>query len=140
MNNRDLFDVAVAVFHTEDFLIRQEVREYCGDTHCYRMADTFARELLLVGKTGRVRELLRKQPKRAGAFLSILSSVRDELEKAGVPPFGAPDVPLLVFSPAAVVVIEAVHEYRNKRAYLPFLLQRIESGVPAVGSERRIRH
>ena len=133
-----LYDVAAAIWRVESYLIGLKVREYIGDSHYYRMADTFARDLLLVSSKSQAQELIQKHPKRAEAFLSVLRTVRDELEKAGVPPFGAPDAPLLVFQPAALSVVEAVHEYRHKRRYLPFLLQRLEADAPAVDMTRHV--
>ena len=48
------------------------------------MARAFSEGLRLVSNHGQVAELIRRHPRKAEAFLSLLRSVRKELEEAGV--------------------------------------------------------
>ena len=82
------------------------------------LAEKFAQSLLLSSSEAQVVELIRARTKQSGAFLEMLNEVIQELQRAGVGIADVPDVPLLLYSPAAEVVLEAVCAARKKMPYL----------------------
>jgi hypothetical protein len=109
-----------AVFVVWSHLTSGGVRRYWSQ-QVLSLADKFAQSLLLASSEDQVLRLIRAHPKRAGAFLEMLNEVKQELEREGVGIAAVPDSPLLLYSPAAEVVSEAVCAARKKMPYLHHL-------------------
>ena len=133
---RNIQELADAVNVMELRMVHSGIEQMGHSTHLFRMASAFAGDILLASHDDQVTGLIRAHPKRARAFLSILAEVRAELEEAGVEISAVPDVPFLLYAPAADAVAEAVRAYRRKMPYLAFLLQQHGASFQTRGDSR----
>ena len=118
---RNIQELADAVNVLEQRLTRGGIQQMGHSTQLFRMAEVFGADLLLASNDGQVAALIQAHPKRARAFLTILAEVREELEEVVADISAVPDVPFLLYGPAADAVCEAVRAYRSKMPYLVFL-------------------
>ncbi len=124
---RDFQELADAINVIEQRFVSSGITELGHSNHLFRMAESFARDVLLASNDSQVAALLREHPKRARAFLTIVATVREELEAAGYDISRVPDVPLLLYAPVADAVVEAVRAYRAHRPYLSLPAERTSS-------------
>ena len=115
---RNLQELADAVNVMEQRLVHSGLHEMGYTPRLFRMAAAFSADLLLASSDDRVTALIRAHPKRAGAFLSVLAQVREELEAAGFEISAVPDVPFLLYAPAADAVSEAARAYQRRQPFL----------------------
>ncbi len=125
---RNLQEHFNAIFVVWSHFTSGGVKEYWGERHPFALASKFAQSLLLASSEAQVVALIGAHPKRAGAFLAVLNQVKKELTAAGACISATPETPLLLYTPAAEAVAEAVLAYRAGEPYLARLLR--TSGPP----------
>jgi len=126
---RNIQELADAINVMETRLTSTGVEPMGNNPHLFRMAEAFAKDLLLASSDAQVANLLQLNPRGGRAFLTIVTDLREELEGAGLDINSAPDVPLLLHAPAAEAVIDAIQAYRLRKPYL-HLLRRQRNELP----------